>query len=286
MQIAFFLFLAVLLAPAEPLCGQPASRVPGDVPAHQLAFEAAALEVRGLEPQQNDRRFRSHTINNRGDLTRDTIESRDGTVARLIAVDSRPLTPAEDAAERSRLQAMLDSPATFARHVRNEQSNKKQAIEMIKLIPDAMLFTYAEGQPQPSTIPKPADLIALDYVPNPAWSPPGLTAEMLTGLRGRLWLDQHTHHIVELDVSVFRPVNVGFGVLAKVFPGGTVMMTQTTPVQDRWPIAELTEHVSLRALMVKTYKEDAQIHNSGFTQIPPLSYQEAVKLLLATQMPH
>ncbi len=286
MPIAFFLFVAVMLALAEPLCGQAASRIPGDVPPHQLALEAAALEVRDLEPQLNYLRYRSHTINNRGDLTRDTIESRDGTVARLIAVDGRPLTPAEDAAERSRLQAMLDSPATFARHVRNEQSNKKQAIEMIKLIPDAMLFTYAEGQPQPPTVSAAAPFIALDYVPNPAWSPPGLAAEMLTGLKGRLWLDPRTHHIVELDVSVFRPVNVGFGMLAKVFPGGTVVMSQSTPVQDRWPIAALTEHVSLRAFMVKTYKEDAQIHNSGFTQIPPMGYQGAVKLLLSTPLPN
>ena len=287
--MAFFLFVAFLLAFAEPLCGQATGRAEGALTPHQLALDAAALEVHDLEPPTNYMRYRSRTVNARGDLTRDTIESREGTVARLIAVDGKPLTIAQDDAERARLQAMLDSPSAFARHVRSEHASRKQAIEMIKLIPDAMLFTYAEGQPQPRTMPANAaegrPFLALDYQPNPAWSPPSLTAEMLTGLKGRMWLDPRTHHLVELEISVFRPVNVGFGVLAKVFPGGTVVMSQSTPVQDRWPIDQLAEHITLRALMVKTYKEDAEIHNSGFSQVPSVGYQEAIKVLLATPLP-
>ena len=37
--------------------------------------------------------------------------------------------------------------------------------------------------------------------------------------------------------------------------------------------------------MVKTIKEDADTQNSNFTQVQPMSYQEAVKLLLATPLP-
>ena len=279
----------VLLAFAPYAQAQAVASLPGEPSPHQLAVEAAAQEVRDLEPMHSFLRYRSRVVNSKGDLTRDVIESRDGTVARLISVDNRALTTAEDQAERGRLQAMLDSPASFAKHVKSEQASKKQAIDMIKLIPNAMIFTYAEGQPQPpAQLAPPADarpLLALDFHPNPAWTPPSLTSETLTGLQGRMWLDPRTHHVTELDVTVFRPVNVGFGVLAKVFPGGTVTMGQGSPVQDRWPIYQMVERVTLRALMVKTYKENADVHNSGFTQVPGMSYQQAVELLLSTPLP-
>ena len=41
------------------------------------------------------------TINEKGHQVRDVIESKDGTVARLILKDGKPLTPEEDKGERS-----------------------------------------------------------------------------------------------------------------------------------------------------------------------------------------
>ena len=289
MSLATPLFLLLLLATASPAAAQEPPTPPHTPSPHQLALDAAAQEVQDLEPQHSFLRYRSRVVNSKGDLTRDVIESRDGTVARLISIGGRALTPAEDQAEHERLEAMLESPTSFAKHVRSEQSSKKQAIEIIRLIPDAMIFTYAEGQPQPpAPLAPPADArpyLALDFHPNPAWSPPSLPSETLTGLRGRMWLDPRTHHVAELDVNVFRPVNVGFGVLAKVFPGGSVVLGQGNPVKDRWPIYQMAERVTLRALMVKTYKENADIHNSDFTPVPGMSYQQAVQLLLATPLP-
>ena len=57
-------------------------------------------------------------LTRRANKTRDIIESNDGTVARLILRDGRPLTDEEDKAERQRLNDMLASPSDFAKHIK------------------------------------------------------------------------------------------------------------------------------------------------------------------------
>ena len=278
---AALLLLAFALFAGRPACAQTGADL--SRPPRDWAVLAAAEEVHDLEPYTIYLRYRVRTVDRRGDQTRDLIESRDGTVARLIARDGRPLTTEEDRAEQQRLQDLLADPAGYAKHVKNEQSSKKQAIEVIRVIPDAMVFRYAEQQPQP-TAGSPAQVV-LDFHPDPKWSAPTMAAETLTGIEGRLWIDARSHHITRLEARVFRPVNVGFGLFARVFPGGTAVLDEARPEEQRWLPAHFVEHITLRALMVKTIRENADTQNSEFQQVPPMSYQQAVKLLLATPLP-
>ncbi len=267
---------------------------PPEQSARSWAVEAAKNEISIVEFNGVYLRYRVHIVGARGDQVRDVIESKDGTVARLILKENRPLTPEEDAAEHDRLQAMLDSPAAFAKHIKSDQSGKKLAVELVKLMPDAMLYDYAPGQPQrtrPSTgfdAPRPGDPaeIVIDFHPNPQWNPPTMTSGALTGLQGRLWIDQRTKFVTRLEGNIFRGVNLGFGMVAHINPGGTVVLEQIDIADRRWIFSHFTEHVTLRALMVKTITENSQIDSSNFQQIPPTSYQDAIKLLLATPLPH
>ena len=279
---AAFLLLAFALLVCRPVHAQ--TRPDLTRPPHEWAVLAAAEEVHDLEPYRTFMRYRVHTVDKRGDQTRDLIESRDGAVARLILRDGRPLTAEEDQAEKQRLKDLLDDPASYAKHVKNEQSGKKQAIEVIRVIPDAMVFTYAEQQPTGAGTD--SAQVVLDFHPDPKWSAPTLASETLTGLEGRIWIDTRSHHITRLEARVFRPVNVGFGVFAKVFPGGTAVLDEAHPVEQRWLPAHFVEHITLRALMLKTIRENTDTQNSDFAQVPPMSYQQAVKLLLATPLPH
>ena len=106
-----------------------------------MVAEAAANELVALHHKGSYLRYRMETVNERGDQVRDIIESKDGTVARLILKDGKPLTPEQDKAERQRLNDMLASPAAYARHVKNGESEKSMADRMIPLMPDAMIKT-------------------------------------------------------------------------------------------------------------------------------------------------
>jgi len=277
---------ASLIATACATAGQNAPTSPLAVPARQWASDAAQNELTVIDYRNSYLRYRERSIDAKGDRVRDVIESKDGTVARLILKEGRPLTPEEDEGEHERLQAMLDSPAAFAKHVKGDAAGKKTGSDLIKLMPDAMIFSYTPGQPQRSTRQaQPDDLpeIVLDYKPNPAWTPPNIESEALVGLEGRVWIDARTHYLTRMEGTVFRPINFGL-FLAHVYPGGKLTFEQTRVGEQRWIFSHFTEHVNLRVLF-KALKEDSDMQGSDFIAIKPMSYQDAIHTLLATPLP-
>jgi hypothetical protein len=274
---------AMLLATA--VRAQPAQAPPaemGGLSPKQWATDAAHNEVKALLYAHSYLRYREHTVDIKGDYVRDIVESKDGSVARLILKEGRPLTPEEDAGEHDRLQAMLDSPAAFAKHVKGEANGRKMGADLIKLTPDAMLWDFTPGQPQlPGHTGEPE--IVLDYKPDPAWKPPTTTSEALTGIRGRLWVDPRTHVLTRIESEVFHGVNFGLFIV-HIFPGGHLFLEQTRVSDQRTIFTHFSEHVDIRVLF-KQMKEDSDIEASDFTPVPEMSYQDAVKVLLATPLP-
>jgi hypothetical protein len=251
---------------------------------HALVAEAAANELVALHHRGSYLRYRMETVNERGDQVRDVIESKDGTVARLILKDGKPLTAEQDKAERQRLNDMLASPAAYAKHVKNGESEKSMADKLIPLMPDAMINTYTPGQPQ-SGRNGGAPEIVLDYKPNPKFVPPSTQAQALTGLQGRVWIDAKTHYVVRMEGTIFRPVNFGWGMLAHIYPGGKVEMDQTNVGGNRWIFTDFSMQLSVRALMVKKLDIRSSAKTSNYQTLGPMSYQDAIHLLLTTPLP-
>ena len=264
------------------------SRIQGDpltLPPRQWAADAATNELKVLQYGAPYLRYHMQIHDSKGEQVRDVLESRDGAVARLILKDGRPLTPDEDAAERSRLQDMLDSPAAFARHIHGDGPGKKNAAEIIAQVPDAMEFHYVPGQPQREHLPAGAPPeIVLDFEPNPQWHPRTMAAEGLAGLKGRAWIDPRTHVLTRMEGHIFQAVSVGL-ILAKVYPGGELTFEQAEVQPSRWIFTHFTSHLTIRALMVKTVKENADFQGVQHSLVPAMSYQEAIRTLLATPLP-
>lgn len=274
-------FVANATGQATPLGTSPLAVAP-----REWATDAAMNELKVIEYDHFYLRYWEHTKDAKGDHLRDVIESKDGTVARLIMKDGRPLTPEEDQWEHERLQAMLDSPSAYAKHEKGDATGKKMGADMIKLMPDAMIYTYTPGQPQrPERVMHGDDLaeIVLDYKPNPAWTAPNMSANALTGLEGRVWIDAKTHYLTRMEGTVFRPVNFGL-FLAHIYPGGELTFEQTRASEKRWIFTKFTEKVDVRVL-VKTLKENTDIEAANFSTVPEMSYQDAIKMLWATPLP-
>jgi hypothetical protein len=247
--------------------------------------DTAGNEIEVLQRSDIYLRYRMHVVDQKGDQVRDVIESKDGTVARLILRDGRPLTAEEDAAERERLNDIMASPERYAKHVKNDAEGKKLAADLIRQMPDAMIYTYTPGQPQKGHDEGSGEVV-LDYYPNPKWSAPSTMSEGLTGLEGRIWIDVKTHQMLRMEGHIFKPINFGWGMLAHIYPGGQLTLEQTAIGGQRWIYTHFIEQVSVRAVMVKTMNVHTQVDAFGFQVLPgAMSYQEAIRLLLATPLP-
>ena len=256
------------------------------VPPRSWAVDLAANELVALHHPHSYLRYRMHVVDGKGDMVRDVIESEAGSVARLILRDGRPLTEEEDKAERQRLNDMIASPSDFARHIKNDSSGRRMADSLIKLMPDAMIYTYTPGQPQTGKNGGATEIV-LDYKPNPAFKPPTITAEALTGLEGRMWIDAKSHQLVRMEGTIFHAVNLGWGLLAHIYPGGKLVLEQADAGNNRWIYTHFTEDVRVRALMLKTVDIHEDVHAYSFQTLPgPIKYEDAIHMLLNTPLPN
>jgi len=229
-------------------------------------------------------RYRVRKVDSKGDTTRDVIETKQGTVARLVERNGRPLTAEEDAAERERLNDQIASPDDFLRHHKRDRSTEDYSMQMVRLLPQAMVFRYVPGQPQPPGENSPQ--VVIDYSPNPNFKPPTIVSEILTGLEGRVWIDAQSHVMTRIEGHILHPVNFGFGILAKLYPGGTLEFEQVRVSGDRWAYRHVQEHVTVREMMVKTAPQNVEMTSWDFHILPALmDYQDAIRLLLATPLP-
>lgn len=254
-------------------------------PAQQWIVQAALAEQSII---QNDGdfplRYRTRKIDAKGDMTREVIESREGTVARLIQRDGQPLSAAEDKAEQGRLEDILRSPADFVRHHKKDAAARGYATSLVKLLPTAMRFSYTFGQPQLPATSSPQ--VVIDFFPDPGFKPPNTLSQILAGVAGRFWIDARTGRLVRVEVRVLRPVDFGWGMLARIHEGGTVTFEQTEVGPGRWAYSHLEEHLLIRELLFKTVPENAVMGASDFHLLPlPVSFQDAVHTLLAMPVP-
>lgn len=265
-------------SPENATVSGPLSKVP-----RYWISEAAANELIALHHKDSYLRYRMHVIDEKGNQVRDVIESKDGTVARLVMRDDKPLTDEQDQAERQRLDGMLASPAAFAKHIKSTESDRKVADRLVPLMPDAMLFSYVPGQPQTATSRASTEVV-IDYKPNPNWNPPTTEAQALTGLEGRVWIDSKSHQLIRMEGQISHAVNFGWGMLAHIYPGGRLALDQTSAGGSRWIFTDFSMQLQVRALMVKTINVNTHVQASRFQTLGPMSYQDAIHLLLNTPL--
>jgi hypothetical protein len=254
------------------------------MPPRSWVVDAAANELQALHHTDSYLRYRTHTISDKGEVVRDVVESKDGTVARLIMRDGKPLTEDQDKDERQRLNEMIASPSAYFRHVRNSESERKMADKLVPLMPDAAIYTYTPGQPQTGNNGGALEIV-LDYKPNPKFNPPSTEAEALTGLEGRVWIDAKTHYLVRMEGTISHGVNFGWGMLAHIYPGGKLVLDQTSVGDNRWIFTHFSMKLSVRALMLKTVNVHTDSSASDFQKLGPMSYQDAIRLMLDTPLP-
>ncbi|HXB62873.1 MAG TPA: hypothetical protein VNU94_08510 [Acidobacteriaceae bacterium] len=279
-------FALLGLSASLPAIAQPAQHIPArpdplSRTPQQWIDAAAAHEVPMIQYDLPYLRFHMLYKGEKGLELRDEIESRDGMVARVISKNGRPLTPAEDAAERDRLQHLLENPSEFYNHHKHDQQDKNHAAMLVKLLPRAMLFTYAADQ-----TPAPNDSgpqVVLDYKPNPAFKPPSMESEALQGISGRIWIDTASEHMVRMHADVISDVSFGWGLVGRLYRGGKLDLDQTD-AGPRWMFQRLNEQVSARVVIVKV-NTNVQLEENGYSTVPAMGFQDAIRILLNTPLP-
>ena len=150
----------------------------------KIVHDASYNELHAKSPGRSFR-YRQHKVEPKGSSVKEIVETKDGDVARLIEKDGRPLPPEEEQAEIDRLNHLLAHPEVQEHRHKKEQEDSARGDEMVRMLPDAFLFTFDGMVEGPS-----GPCYRLKFKPNPAFTPPDREGEVYHGMVGELWVDQ------------------------------------------------------------------------------------------------
>lgn len=137
---------------------------------------------------------------------------------RLIAVNGKPLSGTAEADEKRKQQQAVseraaESPDQRRKRIEKFEQDRHRDAEMMAQLTKAFTFTLAGQQKL-----RGFDVWALNATPCKDYRPPNMETQVLTGMRGQLWIDRKTFQWVKVVAEVVHPVSIG-GFLAKVEPG-------------------------------------------------------------------
>src|SRR5579883_1212414 len=87
-------------------------------------------------------RYQLHKIDDGKITTKEIVETKDGDVARLIAVNDKPLDPDAEKAEIARLDNLAAHPELQKHRRQKEQEDSDRANKMVRLLPDAFVYKF------------------------------------------------------------------------------------------------------------------------------------------------
>jgi hypothetical protein len=281
------LLLALLTSTfAAILAAQATSSIPSPTPTPSTAsFDATALVRRALQHRaEADARHRPlryllHKTEQRHgvtqDTTKDVIETRDGDVARLVAINGRPLSAPASRAELDRLNYLAAHPKLQEHRHKSEQRDAAHINHLMALLPYAFLYRLEATAPC-----APGQCYQLSFTPNPHFNPPDLEADVLRGIAGELWIDQAQERLTLLDARFIEDVDFGFGILGKINKGGTLLLEQTDVGGHDWELTTFKLNLTGKALILHSVQLQVTEEASHFSQVPPgLTYRDAIQLL-------
>jgi hypothetical protein len=150
----------------------------------------------------------------------------------LIAINGKPLSAAQARQEQDKLKREIARRQHESASERQQRLSKYQRDrEEEKLLMEQMVIAFRftlVGRQQMDGV----DCYVLDASPDPNYRPPVQRARVLTGMKGRLYIDKAGYHWVRMEAEVTSPVEFGL-FLARVKPGTKFELDQA-PVGKVW----------------------------------------------------
>lgn len=259
---------ALLLTSATPAYPQ------SPINPEQIVRDASWNELHRQGPRRQVR-FRLSKTDSKGSTLKEIVETTDGDVARLVEKNGHPLTPEEEQAELHRLQQLLDNPEIQAHRHKKEQEDSSRGDEMVRMLPDAFLYTY-EGMVEGPSGP----CYRFSFKPNPSFNPPDREGEVYHGMVGELWVDQAQLRLARIDAHLVGDVNFGWGVIGKLYKGGSILVEDADVGLHHWETIQMKLNLHGKILLVKNMDFSTTEHSTDFQQVPAdTNYKDAIRML-------
>jgi len=216
-------------------------------------------ELTALHQDHSHWRYHYHREDEKNNYDRDVIETPEGSLGRTLLMFGKPLTPEQRQKDEDRMRKLVSDPEERAQRAKREKEDDDKVEKMLRSIPQAFIFKY-EGEEN--------GLLRLSFVPNPKWDAPSFELRIFKSLKGNLWADLNSNRLAGIDGTLFEDVNFGWGILGRLYKGGTFKVIQRDVGEGHWTVVSEEVNMNGRAVMFKTIsRKQAEIF-ADFRRVP------------------
>ncbi|HEY0308267.1 MAG TPA: hypothetical protein VGB94_08900 [Acidobacteriaceae bacterium] len=248
-----------------------ASPLPAEQPAQPANDLVRQVVDHELHSQDNTLwHYRAKTVQSGTVDLVNVVETKRVDLRHVYRRNGNPLTPDQRKSDDEVMERLISSPREQQKQQRTQEQDKRQTMDMLALLPKALLFDYAQRN---------GNIVKLNFHPNPAFNPPSREAHVFHEMEGQLTVDEEQKRIVEFSGHLIRSVRFGF-FLGHLDQGGTFAVHQEQVAPNHWELTRLKVNMNGKALFFKTINVQQNEERSDFKQVPnTLTLSQAAELL-------
>jgi len=206
-------------------------------------------------------------------LTEEQVETKDGPLHRVLAIDGRPLDPDQRQQDNARIDRLLQDPSEQLKVKRARDEDEQKLETLMHLMPEAFLYDYdgVEGT-----------LLRVRFRPNPSYNPSTYEGRVVHSLAGTILIDTQQKRLAKLSGRLINAVEFGYGLLGHIDKGGTVEIGRVEVGPSQWKTALIDIQLSGRLVLFKTISKQEYETRSDFHAVPDdLSLSQANELTIS-----
>ena len=200
----------------------------------------------------------------------DTVETRQGTLRRMIERDGKPVSPSVAQDESARISQYVHDSAAQAKAHKNAAHDDAQSAAFLKMLPDAFIWTIASRD---------AEFTVLNFRPNPNFNPPDIEARVMGLMAGQMLVARDGNLIRSLHGSLTQDVKFGYGLFGRLDRGGTFDIERRQVGGGHWQITESHVHIGGKALIFKTIGQQEDEVKTNWRPSPATTLVDAARAL-------
>lgn len=199
------------------------------------------------------------------------IETKEGSLSRLLSINDRPLTAKQQVEEDQRVRELMTSRSAQQKLRRALEAETLQGRRLFKMLPDAFVFSYAGGE---------GNLVKLSFKPNPNFHPPSMEARVFHDMEGEMWVDRKQERLAGFYGRLTQTVKFGFGLLGHLDKGGHFEVRQAEVVPGHWDMTTINVEITGKALLFATIgMRKRETHRDFHRVSDDLTLSEAADML-------
>jgi hypothetical protein len=223
----------------------------------------AALNYTYLQRQETRSIDGSGKVKSRHSKTTDITRLEGSPYRRLVAIDDRPLAPAEQRKEDEKLrfneeQRRKEAPEERERRIAEAKRRQEQRRGPLKELPDAFDFRMA-GEETYQGLP----VYVIDAMPHPGYKPKSSNTAFLAKVKARFRIEKAGLHWMNIEMETLDTISFG-GIVLRLAKGSHLSIEQIHVNNDVWLPKHVLLQASARVMLVVGLREEIEFAFSGY----------------------